>query len=130
MKQKLRFLLPHEPLKVLRGEPDEEDEQDRLFARFQAPPGTTTEEENENIDSDHDDDDVTSDTGDVSDDVVDDVMERHVGNRQRLQDGVLQDFNEQVAAVAQVHHLPTNDDVMNSDDALPSDDTAALLPTM
>ena len=37
--------MPHVPLKVLRGEQDKEDIQDQYYERFQAPPGTSTEEE-------------------------------------------------------------------------------------
>ena len=36
--------MPHVPLKVLRGQQDEEDIQDQYYERFQAP-GTSTEEE-------------------------------------------------------------------------------------
>ena len=45
MKKRLRFQMPHVPLKVLRGQQDEEDVQDQYYERFQAPPGTSTEEE-------------------------------------------------------------------------------------
>ena len=45
MKKRLRFQMPHVPLKVLRGQQDEEDIQDQYYERFQAPPGTSTEEE-------------------------------------------------------------------------------------
>ena len=44
MKKRLRFQMPHVPLKVLRGQQDEEDIQDQYYERFQAP-GTSTEEE-------------------------------------------------------------------------------------
>ena len=43
MKKRLRFQMPHVPLKVLRGEDDKEDVRDRYHERFQAP-DTTTEE--------------------------------------------------------------------------------------
>ena len=43
MKKRLRFELPRTPLKVLRGEPIQEDIQDLYHERFQAP-GTSTEE--------------------------------------------------------------------------------------
>ena len=46
MKKRLRFQMPHVPLKVLRGQQDEEDIQDQYYKRFQAP-GTTTEEKAE-----------------------------------------------------------------------------------
>ena len=51
MKKRLRFKLPNPPLKVLRGEPEEEDLQDRLFKAFKDP-GSSSE------DDDHDDDDM------------------------------------------------------------------------
>ena len=47
MKKRLRFQMPHVPLKVLRGQQDEEDIQDQYYERFPAPPGTSTEEEEE-----------------------------------------------------------------------------------
>ena len=53
MKKRLRFKLPNPPLKVLRGEPEEDDLQDRLFARFQDPGSSS------------DDDDYDDDTGDI-----------------------------------------------------------------
>ena len=37
--------MPHVPLKVLRGQQDEEDVQDQYYERFQAPLGTSREEE-------------------------------------------------------------------------------------
>ena len=43
MRKQLRFQLPRTPLKVLRGEQDEEDIRDKYHERFQAP-GTTTED--------------------------------------------------------------------------------------
>ena len=43
--------MPHVSLKVLRGEQDEEDVQDKYFERFKPPP-TTTDEDDDNSDSD------------------------------------------------------------------------------
>ena len=45
MKKRLRFKLPNPPLKVLRGEPEEEDLQDRLFARFQDPGSSSDDDD-------------------------------------------------------------------------------------
>ena len=53
MKKRLRFQMPHVPLKVLRGQQDEEDIQDQYYERFQAP-GTTTEDDNNDKDDDDD----------------------------------------------------------------------------
>ena len=47
MKKRLRFELPNPPLKVLRGEPEEEDLQDRLFARFKDPGSSSEEDESD-----------------------------------------------------------------------------------
>ena len=70
MKKRLRFLMPHVPLKVLRGEQDKEDIQDQYYERFQAPPGTSTEEEaNALRDSSSSHWDSTTDTGNVSESV-------------------------------------------------------------
>ena len=73
MKKRLRFLMPHVPLKVLRGQQDEEDIQDQYYERFQAPPGTSTEEEAERAAADNDSrtsysshEDITTDVGEVS----------------------------------------------------------------
>ena len=70
MKKRLRFLMPHVPLKVLRGEQDKEDIQDQYYERFQAPPGTSTEEEaNALRDSSSSHWDSTTDIGNVSESV-------------------------------------------------------------
>ena len=73
MKKRLRFQMPHVPLKVLRGQQDEEDIQDQYYQRFQAPPGTSTEEEaeraaaaNDSTTSHSSDEDNTTDVGEVS----------------------------------------------------------------
>ena len=132
MKKKLRFLLPHEPLKVLRGEPDEEDEQDELFRRFQPPPGTTTEEEqdDDNTDIDDDEDDLTTDAAYVSDD---DGMDRHHAtnnisiNGRSITEQNLYGSDTTEALV----HLPSNDDIaLNDDEVLLSNETTALLPSV
>ena len=82
--------MPHVPLKVLRGQQDEEDVQDQLFERFQAPPGTSTEEEaeraaaaaaavNDPRSSHSSHEDITTDVGDVSDEGMDRYLGRHTG---------------------------------------------------
>ena len=62
MKKRLRFQMPHVPLKVLRGQQNEEDVQDQYHERFQAP-GTSTEEEAEKAAHEH----VPTDKGEASD---------------------------------------------------------------
>ena len=143
MKKRLRFQLPHVPLKVLRGEQDQEDIQDTYYERFQAP-GTTTEDAEDDEDTDDDsrisNDDVATDIGEVSEEGV----ERYLGKHTDSFDTVMQLNNEnqdhqnkntqdnpeydttgsiyhetaEVEAVAQVHHLPdsyvtSNDDTEN-----------------
>ena len=112
-------MLPHEPLKVLRGEPDEEDEQDELFRRFQPPPGTTTEEEQEDDNSDNDDDEdsFTTDADNTSDDGMGRDFDEH-------------NANETTNAKPRVHFATNNDVIHCEDDALLTNDTAALLPNM
>ena len=72
MKKRLLFQLPHVPLKVLRGELEEEDIRDQHHYRFQAP-GTSTEEAENDKDTD---DDVTTDIGEFSED----GMARYLGS--------------------------------------------------
>ena len=70
MKKKLRFQLPHTPLKILRGDQDVEDVQDKYFAAF-VPPTTTDESTNYKSDvTDH----VTIDSGDVSDEGMERIL--------------------------------------------------------
>ena len=73
--------MPHVPLKVLRGQQDEEDIQDQYYERFQAP-GTTTEDDNNDKDDDDDSlrsglskEDGTTDMGEDSDQ----SMDRYLG---------------------------------------------------
>ena len=72
MKKRLRFELPKTPLKVSRGEQEQEDIRDQYHQRFQAP-GTTTEDAEDGKDIDDESrrsslshDDVTTDIGEVS----------------------------------------------------------------
>ena len=70
MKKKLRFQLPHTPLKILRGDQDVEDVQDKYFAAF-VPSTTTDESTNYKSDvTDH----VTTDIGDVSDEGMERIL--------------------------------------------------------
>ena len=73
MKKKLRSKLPRTPLKVLRGEQDQEDIRDIYHERFQSP-GTTTEDPDDHRDIEDESrrsslsrDYVTTDIGEVSD---------------------------------------------------------------
>ena len=85
MKKRLRFLMPHVPLKVLRGQQDEEDIQDQYYERFQAPPGTSTEEEaeraanNDSRTSDSLHEDITTDVGEDGEEGMERYMGRHTG---------------------------------------------------
>ena len=136
--------MPHVPLKVLRGQQDEEDIQDQFYERFQAPPGTSTEEEAERAAdvesrtslSSHED--ITTDVGDVSDEGMERYLGRHTGSidngNERLQNDENNSRNspeydttgsvnleaDDVNVVAQVHRLPSTDVTSN-------DDTAPLL---
>ena len=124
MKKRLRFELPKTPLKVLRGEPIQEDIQDLYHQRFQAP-GTSTEE----AEADQDENDTT-DVGEVSEE----GMERYLGGHTGPIDAVDNPPNapeydttgsvnlevEDVHVAAHVHHLPDSDVTSN-------DDTTALL---
>ena len=150
MKERLRFQMPHVPLKVLRGQEDEEDIQDQLYERFQAPPGTSTEEEAERAAADNDStashsshEDITTDVGEFSED----GMERYLGRQAGAMHGANQvdnDFGQNenfpqydttgsinqeaadVHVVAQMHHVPNTD--VTSSDSLSNDDRAPLLP--
>ena len=69
MKKRLQFLMPHVPLKVLRGQQDEEDIQDKYHERFQAPGTSTEEEANASMGSSSSHGDSTTDIGNVSESV-------------------------------------------------------------
>ena len=71
MKKRLRFLLRRTPLKVLRGEKDEEDIMDKYYERFVPPTTTTTATEDEN---------VTTDIGNVSDEGMERYLGGHTGS--------------------------------------------------
>ena len=150
MKKRLRFLMPHVPLKVLRGEQNQEDVRDKYYERFQAP-GTTTEdaEDDKDIDDDYrtsslSNDDVTTDIGEVSEE----GMARCLGGHTSSVDNVVQFDNEiqnhqnkntqeydttrsvnhetaEVEAAVQVHQYPSKDDSENN--SLSNDDIVPLL---
>ena len=80
--------MPHVPLKVLRGQQDEEDIQDQLYERFKAPPGTSTEEEaeraaaaaaNHSGTSHSSREDITTDLDEVHEDGMERYLGRHPG---------------------------------------------------
>ena len=154
MKKRLRFQMPHVPLKVLRGQQDEEDIQDQYYERFQAP-GTSTEEEAERA-ADNDStshsshEDITSDVGEVSEEGMERYLGRHTGVMHGVNqveddsDEIQNDQNENtsqydmtgsvnleaadVHVVAQVHRLPSTDVTSNDSVGLSNDDRAPLLP--
>ena len=104
--------MPHVPLKILRGQQDEEDIQDQLFERFQPPPGTSTEEEQERAAAD----DSTSHSS--HEDITTDVDTT----------GSINQGAAGVQVVAQVHRLPSTDATSNDSVDLSNDDRAPLLP--
>ena len=147
MKQRLRFQMPHVPLKVLRGQQDEEDQ------NYTVPPGTSTEEEAERAAADDSTshsshEDITTDVGEVSEEGMERYPGRHTGamhGANQVDDhfGEIQIYqNEstseydttgsvnhqasQVQVAAQVHHMPNRDE--SEDDSLSNDDRAPLLP--
>ena len=149
MKKRLRFRMPHVPLKVLRGQQDEEDIQDQHYERFQAPPGTSTEEEaeraaaNDSRTSHSSHEDITTDVGEVSEEGMERYLGRHTGamhganqvdndfgqNENVPQYDTTGSINQEAAdlqVVAQMHHVPNTD--VTSSDSLSNDDRAPLLP--
>ena len=145
MKKRLRFLMPHVPLKVLRGQQDEEDIQDQYYDRFQAPPGTSTEEEAERAADDDSTtshsshEDITTDVDEVSEDGIERYLGRHTGAMHNVnQVEIPNDQNENtpqydttgsvnleaadVQAVAQMHPMPSIDVASNNSVDLSNDD--------
>ena len=156
MKKRLRFLMPHVPLKVLRGQQDKEDIQDQYYERFQAPPGTSTEEEaeraadNDSRTSDSSHEDITTDVGEDGEEGMERYLGRHTGTMHSVNQ-VDDDFVEipnyqnentpqydttgsvnleaaDVQAVAQINRLPSTDVTSNDSVDLSNDDRAPLLP--
>ena len=133
MKKRLRFQMPHVPLKVLRGQQDEEDIQDQYYERFQAP-GTTTEDDNNDKDVDDDSlrsglskEDGTTDMGENSDE----SMERYLGwhtDSVNSANPFGNDSNEggqNVQVAARVHGLANTN--VASNNLLSNDETTPLL---
>ena len=146
--KRLRFLMPHVPLKVLRGEKNEDDFQDHHYERFQAP-GTATEEEEEKV-TDYDsrssvsEEDATTDMGELSDEGMGRYLGRHTGpmygvnqvdddfskiqnylNENAPQYDTTGSINQEAADVIQMHHLPNRD--VTSNDSLSNEHRAPLL---
>ena len=133
--------MPHVPLKVLRGDQEQEDVQDQHFERFQAP-GTTTEDTEDDKDTDDDcrtSNDQVADLGETSEEgrerylseptgSIDNVVQfdndipNHQNNNRNSEYntiGSVNDGTSVVAAVAQVHQHDTE-----------NNDTAPLLANM
>ena len=137
--------MPHVPLKVLRGEQEQEDVRDQHYERFKAP-GTTTEDTE---DDKYTDDDSRTSNDDMAtigeaDEEGEEGMARYLGGRASSVDSVIQFDNEiqndqnqntqenpeydttgsvnhesdEVRTAAQVNHLPDSD-VTSNDDAAP-----------
>ena len=124
--------MPHVPLKVLRGQQDEDDFQDHHYERFQAP-GTTTEGEEERATDDDSrsslsQEGATTDEGEVSDEGMERYLGRHTGamysanqvdddfskiqnylNENAPQYDTTGNINQEAADVIQMHHLPDTD---------------------
>ena len=127
MKKRLRFQMPHVPLKVLRGEEDRVDTEDENYERFQAP-GTATE--------DDEDDSRTSSLSDERPNDTDEFnaegMVRYLGNsidnlnhEPRMKNtpeynttGSVNCEAHELQVLAQVNHRPDSD-VTCSEDATP-----------
>ena len=149
MKKRLRFQLPHVPLKVLRGKEEEKDIQDKYFDTFKAP-GTTTEDAEDDTDTDDD-----SRTSSLSlDDIGEEDSTRYLSGSTGSIDTVIQLDNEiqnhqdkntqgnpeydttgnvnhetaEVKAVAQVHQLSNPNETENEPSS--NDDTSPLLTNM
>ena len=108
MKKRLRFELPRNPLKVLRGEQDEEDLQDKYYERFVQPTTTTTATEDENI---------TTDIGEVSEDGMGRYLGGHassIGSISQANDTV----DEGVKGVHNDQRINTGDQTVSSHEAI------------
>ena len=125
--------MQHVPLKVLRGQQDEEDIHDQYHERFRAP-GTATEDDNN--DKDVDDDSLRSrlsnedGTTDMDKD-SDGSIERYLGRHTDSANGANpfgNDSNEgyqNVQVVARVHGLISTN--VTSNNSLSNDETTPLL---
>ena len=149
MKKRLRFQMPHVPLKVLRNQQDEEDQ------NYTVPPGTSTEEEAERAAADDSTshsshEDITTDVGEVSDEGMERYLGRHTGvmhGANQVDDdfGEIQNYQNEnvpqydttgsvnveatdVQVVAQMHRLPSTDVTSNDSVDLSKDHRAPLLP--
>ena len=138
IRKRLRFQMPHVPLKVLRGEQDQVDIQDQYFDSFVAP-GTTTEDAEDDNDTDDDsrtsDDDVATDIGEPSEMGMNKYLGDHPSSTDSMnqfnnyvpesQDDHQAHFNNypkynttgsfepavvQVQIGVRVHHIPDSDD--------------------
>ena len=127
MKKRLRYQLPRTPLKVLRGEKDEEDIMDKYYERFKAP--TSTSEDDDNSDGYSTRSSLPrDDTGEVSDEgmarylgsslesinPIDDVRDKRVKKHQRnnRDDQTTSSISHEaieMQVLAQVHHPPDTD---------------------
>ena len=127
--------MPHVPLKVLRGQQDEEDVQDQLYERFQAPPGTTTEDDNNDRD-DNEGSDISDDSGEARERYLGEytssldsgnIDPNNVNNTPEFNTTGSFNYEEaNVQVVAQMHDGPNSD--VTSYDYLSNDDKVPLLP--
>ena len=138
--------MPHVPLKVLRGEEDKEDVQDKYFDKFQAP-GTSTEDA-EDIDDDSRTSSLSCDNVIIGE-AGEEGMARHMGEctgsvesvtwpgfqnyqsektQENPECNTTESANDETVyaeVVAQVHRVPSRNETKT--DSLLNDDTAPLL---
>ena len=134
--------MPHVPLKVLRGEEDRVDTGDENYERFQAPPGTSTEEREAEDGSSLSGEGFTdpgeeggarylgSSVESVNQSQIDFDQMQHgpnnVNNPEYDTTGSVNTEATDVQVVAQVHVPPNRDDTES--ESLSNDDMAPLLP--
>ena len=139
MKKRLRFQLPHVPLKVRRGEEDQKDVMDKYYERFKAPTSTSEDDNDDSTDGYSTRSSLPRDyTGEISEE----GMARYLGSSiesidndsqreaRNLEDDQVNNTGYQTTGsvsheaiemqvIAQVHHPPDTD---SSDDDTPGRD--------
>ena len=140
MKKRLRYQLPRTPLKVLKGEKDEEDIMDKYYERFKAPTSTSEDDDNDNSTDGYSTRSSLprDETGDVSEEwmarylgsslesinPIDDVGYKQTrkhqrNNRDNQSTSSISHEAIEMQVLAQVHHPPDTDS--SDDDATRKD---------
>ena len=141
MKKRLRFLMPHTPLKVLRGNQDEYDVRDKYYERFKPPPTTTDEDNddsasddysdgngedqdgvraqllNNDADVDHDGDDIITRTTNRNTNSVESLIQPNYNTTGSVSQEAIE-----MQAVAQIHFVPNVPLIHNDEDDENQDD--------